>query len=486
MAEAQPPAYPTAEHLQKGPPDPAQEPERARAEKWCRIHAVIPVLRQMEKGPRIEFTTRGPIAVPMAVRRKGSDIGSKDAWIFFTHPWAVFHKDATFWNAPKPPRGVLEARLVESTSHGFKLYDEVGAGFTADRVVHSYPAALGIFRSKHLGTVANDPYTRDLVRLEIDLLELFRLTGLCLQTRSPINAIAEMDRLLTEKNVRAFTQGTFDDQDAALIRQLGALRRGGTFDEATSKFRVDEVHFTRTADVKDGRGQQLVVALAKEWEAFNQTHGATVERLGVEIGRCESEVRRIALQIEHEKDEHATENKITRFLTGRVKAMKKLEDERTALQAREKELRAEFDAIPGYDRLNGLTEQIESFKKVVDGVRRLATNIFDHNVTQQHVKALEELLAKMASGEPSAWKDYDRRLRAEVFPRLFTAQSISAYVLRRPDSLSGGLSLKNVKRINRMALDAIDYFREAKLGAKTLGQVYDETWGQIEQLEARI
>ncbi len=31
-----------------------------------------------------------------------------------------------------------------------------------------------------------------------------------------------------------------------------------------------------------------------------------------------------------------------------------------------------------------------------------------------------------------------------------------------------------------------DYFREARMGEKTLGQVHDDTWGQIEALEARI
>src|SRR5438105_12818924 len=92
-------AYPTAEHVQRGPPDPSREPERARSEKWCRVFAIVPVARETEKGPRHEFTVRGPVVMPMAIRRKGTDLGSKDAWIFFTHPWAVFHRDATFFNS---------------------------------------------------------------------------------------------------------------------------------------------------------------------------------------------------------------------------------------------------------------------------------------------------------------------------------------------------------------------------------------------------
>src|SRR5947208_16532475 len=115
---------PTAAHVQRGPPDPARDPERARTEKWCRVFAIVPIARSTEAGPRYEFPGKGPVAMPMAIRRKGTDLGSKDAWLFFTHPWAVFHREATFYNAPKPPRGVLEARLVERAEPGFRLYDE--------------------------------------------------------------------------------------------------------------------------------------------------------------------------------------------------------------------------------------------------------------------------------------------------------------------------------------------------------------------------
>ena len=483
MAEVQALAYPTADLVRRGPPDLKTSPERARSEKWCRVFGIVP--RPREKD-RYEFVPRGPVAMPMAIRRKGVDLGSKDAWVFFTHPWVVFHEDATFWNAKGGPRGVLEARLAQRTDQGFRLYDEVGAGFVADRVTQGYPAALGVLRARHLGKGAFGPYALELNRLEIDLLECFRLLTLCLQTRSPINALAELDKLLAQPNVRHFTRDIFDEHDLGIIKKFGALRRGGTLTEVTGRFRVDEAHFVQTADVKDGHGRQLVVDLIKEWEGFEKTHGPTVERLGTEIAQCERDSRKLALEIEREKDEVAEEGKLTRFLTNRGKVMKKLEHDRGALQEREKALRAEFDAIPGYDRVKGLSAQIEGFKGIVDGVRRLAVDIFDHNVSQQQIKVLSDLSARIASGETTVWKDYDRRLRAEVFPHLFMAHAISAYVLRRPDALAGGLSLMNVKRINRMALDLIDYFREARTGEKNLGQVYDETWGQIEALEARL
>ena len=66
------------------------------------------------------------------------------------------------------------------------------------------------------------------------------------------------------------------------------------------------------------------------------------------------------------------------------------------------------------------------------------------------------------------------------------AYAISAYVLRRSDALPGGNSRGNVKRINRIAFDLIDYFRESRYGDKTVGEVFDETWGQSEALEARL
>jgi hypothetical protein len=486
------PAYPTAQHVQRGPPDPAREPERAKAEKWCRVFVVVPTPcdgRGQNQG-HYDWNVKGPFGIPMAVRKKGTDLGSRDAWIFFTHPFAAFHKDAVFWNAPAA-KGVLEARLAERTPHGFRLFDEVGAGFAAERVTGSFAAAMGVFRGRVLTTAFEGPYAPDLTRLDIDVLECFRLFTLCLKTKSPLNALASIDDLLKNKNVARFFEADIEEADRAVIRQFGALRAGGTFTEVTNRFWVDEAHFTQSTDVKDGKGRQLILDLIHEWQRFEQEHGTHVETLGRELGVCDTEIRRLSLELEREKDASTEESAVTRFLTRRKKVISQLEADRTAFLARKKVLEAEYDAIPGYDRVKGLSAKIEGFKKVVDGVRRLATNVFDHNVSQQQIKTLDEIYtAKLTSGEEDAvragWKNYELRVRADVFPRLLAAYAISGYVLRRPDSLPAGTSLKNVKRINRMAHDVIEYFRDAKLGDKTLGEAFDQTWGQIEALEARI
>src|SRR5688572_28128377 len=79
-----PPAYPSSELLRAGPPDPDRDPDRVRQEKWCRVYMVVPVPRQREDGTvKIELQTRGAFAIPMAIRRQGVDLGSREAWVFF-------------------------------------------------------------------------------------------------------------------------------------------------------------------------------------------------------------------------------------------------------------------------------------------------------------------------------------------------------------------------------------------------------------------
>ena len=43
-------------------------PERARSEKWCRVHAIVPVAYNLksEGTVRHEFAAKGPVAMPMA------------------------------------------------------------------------------------------------------------------------------------------------------------------------------------------------------------------------------------------------------------------------------------------------------------------------------------------------------------------------------------------------------------------------------------
>lgn len=487
------PSFPTADLVRQGPPDPQFHPERARSEKWCRVYCLAPTAKRDADGTtRAEFATKGPFAMPMAVRRPGTDLGSRDAWIFFSHPYSVFPRNAVFWNAGKGQKGVLEARIVERTEHGVVLYDEVGAGFVCERVPGTLPAALGVFRGRVLGQEGIDaPYAKDVLHLELDLLECFRLTTLCMKTRNPINALADMNRFLRKPNVGLFFLDSFADKDRAVIREFGALREGGTFTEVTERFRVIETEFTQTTDVKDGKGRQLVLELLREWQAFEAEHGTRVEELGREIASCDQEAHKLALELEREKDEHATEGRLSRFLSRRLKAISKIEGDRTAILEKKKQLEAEFDGIPGYSRVRGLTDRIETMKKHIEVVRRTATNVFDHNVSQQTLKALEEIVARLdkpiaADERKSAYGKYDMRLRAEVLPKLLNAYAISAYVLKRPESLPGGGSRGNVKRINKIASDLIEYFRDVRLGDKSMGDIFDETWGQIQALEGRF
>src|SRR5262245_34429961 len=169
------PAYPAAELLRAGPPDPDADPERARGEKWCRVHFVVPVAKQQPDGKQIvELSRRGPFPIPMAVRRPGTDLGARDAWIFFTHPYTAFPRDAAFWNAPRQ-RGVLDARLVRRAEQGIELYDEVGVAKDAETVSASLPQALGVLRQRAFAATSPVPWLTELLRLEVDVLESFRI-----------------------------------------------------------------------------------------------------------------------------------------------------------------------------------------------------------------------------------------------------------------------------------------------------------------------
>jgi hypothetical protein len=417
MPDSNAPAYPTTEHLKRGPPDPSREPERARNEKWARVFMLAPVLQETEAAGRgFAFGVKGPISVPMAVRRPGADRGSRDAWIFFCHPYAVFPGDAAFWNAPVT-KGVLEARLVERTPHGLRLYDEVGAGITAERVTATYPGALGVLRARILRAGATVPYAPDLVRLELDVLQCLRLVTLCLKTRSPINALAEIDKILRKPNPRQFTAEAFDEEDRDVIRRFGSLRESGTLTEVTSRFRVSDNQFTQAADVRDGAGRQLVQKLLKEWQKFESEHGVRLEELGREISKCDADARRLALDRERARDESSEQGRVARiFSTGKQKILDRLDAELATVEARRKALEAEFDAIPGYSRVRGISDGIEAFTKLVEGVRRLATNIFDHNVSQQHVKALEDLSLQLEAPDvefrEAALAQHESRLQA--------------------------------------------------------------------------
>jgi hypothetical protein len=159
--------------------------------------------------------------------------------------------------------------------------------------------------------------------------------------------------------------------------------------------------------------------------------------------------------------------------------------------ARLVEKRAALEAIPGYARLQGVAASLEGFEKLVGGVERLATNIFDANVSQRTVKALGAHVDAFedAAGEKQkmeAFKKYRLQLHAEVLPRIFASYSISAYVLRRADAVTDrGRTRVNMNRIARLAEDLIGYYRAEPFGQKTLGVTFEETWSQVRTLESR-
>src|SRR5205085_10643959 len=121
-----------------------------------------------------------------------------------------------FWNASKQ-RGVLEARLAQHTPYGVELYDEVGVSKDALPVASTLAQALGTLRRRALAGQTDAPCIVDLLKLEVDALEVFRLLTLCMKTKSPINALAELHGLLLRPNVRTFLGTVFSEEDLLSI-----------------------------------------------------------------------------------------------------------------------------------------------------------------------------------------------------------------------------------------------------------------------------
>lgn len=150
-----------------------------------------------------------------------------------------------------------------------------------------------------------------------------------------------------------------------------------------------------------------------------------------------------------------------------------------------------FKELPGYEKLRGVTARAQSFQETVKQVHRVALNLFDHNVTQSQIRGLrKELEGAMSSEDPTVvqqgHQDYQAKLQTEVLPRLLRTYSLSAFLLRRPAELKGEPTKRSVTRIHRLAHALIDYFRPVAYGTKTVGEHFDETWGQVLQLEARL
>jgi hypothetical protein len=117
--------------------------------------------------------------------------------------------------------------------------------------------------------------------------------------------------------------------------------------------------------------------------------------------------------------------------------------------------------------------------------------MINHSVSKTDIEALrkvykEKLLSEDDAQVRSGIRQYDLRLRADVLPKILQTYSLSAYVMRRPDAVMGGASFRNVARINEISKRLIEYFRYCRFGKGMLGEAYDETWGQVVNLESQL
>lgn len=481
---------PPAELLRKGPPLSVRELDRAPREKWGCLRAVVPVVHA-EQG-RYDFVERGPYTLPLGVLRPDAQRGAQDAWRFFMHPADKLPRDAAWWN--EPAKACLGARLVVRGARGLWFYDEVGAQLPgAETVAESYHAALGELRRRALGLDAPDaapaPYARDLLLLDLDLLELLRLITLLVKTSAPVEAMRELARLLERPAVRRFADDVLsaDERDVLL-----ASPSAEAFGYLAGKFRVEEADFTQVVDVKDERGRQAIRELLDEFAAFEAEHGAHVQELSRGIAEAEAKLLALRERILELQRAEAGRSRISRmFSRGAIAELAAHKAEGVRTLRHKRALEAEFDALPGYARVRGLTRRVQDFQQSVAGVHRAATSFFDHNVSQQQLKAMRQIVAERIetgdqAGVAAGLKNYDLRLRADVLPRVMTMYSLSAYVLRRPDALCRGASLWTVRRIHRLSHLLIDYFRHVRYGGKSLGEAFDESWGQVLQLEKQL
>lgn len=486
--------FPAPEFVRRGPPVSVRDLERAQAEKWARVMAVVPEPQGEVGGRRRHaFVARGPFTLPMATRSKGVDLGSHDAWRFYTHPYSVFPPEVAFYNVPA--RGVLGARLHVRGRGGVRLYDEVGAGLPdAEMVTDSYFAALGVVRHRALGKgEVTLPYARDLLDLDLLVLELFRLTTLLMRPQNPLGALRELHAILEEPSLRWCVEDVFERDELEAVEALATSERMDAV-QATAvaaRFRVDEADFTQIADVRDEKGRQAISELLTEYQSFEAEHGDRIRELSLGIAEAEAKIEAIKQQILARQKEEAGKSRLTRFFSRGQQTIAELKAEGVHAIRTKRALEAAFDEVPGYHKVKGLTERVQGFQATIKAIYRLACTFFEHNVTAEQLKNMRSIVAqKIDSGDAdqvkAGWKSYDLRLRADVLPRVLQTYSLSAYVLRRPDALTRGHSLRNVQRINRLARHVIEYFRYVRYGPKTLGEAFDETWGQVLALEARL
>lgn len=488
--------FPAPEFVRRGPPVSVRDLERASSEKWARVMAVLPEADEtsLEGGRRRHaFVARGPYTLPMATRREGVDAGSRDAWRFFTHPYSVFPADVAFYNVAA--RGVLGARLHARGGGGVRLYDEVGAGMPgAEMVTESYFAALGVIRHRALGKgEVKLPYARDLVDLDLEVLELFRLTTLLMRPQNPLGALRELHRVLSAPSLRWCVEAVFDEDELEAVEALATSDHMDAVQAAAvaTRFRVDEADFTQLADVRDEKGRQAISALLTEFQAFEAQHGERIRELSLGIAEAEARLDMIKQRVLDLQKDEAGKSRFTRFFSRGQQTIAELKAEGVHAIRTRRALEAAFDEIPGYYKLKGLTERVQGFQATIKAIYSLAGTFFEHNVTADQLKNMRSIVwQKVDAGDDEqarvGWKSYDLRLRADVLPRVLQTYSLSAYVLRRPDALTRGHSLRNVQRINRLAGHVIEYFRHVRYGPRTLGEAFDETWGQVVALEERL
>ena len=489
--------YPPAEFVRGGPPHDVRELHRQKTEKWARVVLVFPRPEDTPDRTRYDFVSKGPFTLPMAVVREGVDRGSRDAWQFFTHPYAVFPEDAAYFNVPG--EGCLGARLFVRTPQGVQLYDEVGAGLPGSEfVADSYQGALGVLRRR----VLEDPrrsaevsFAPDLLETDIDLLEVFHLSTLLLRTHTPGDVLNRLYRLFRKPTVHDFAWSIFDEEEQDLMR---GLREGRVNPEdAVARFRVNEEDFTKITDVRDASGRQAILELLSEWQAFEAQHAERLHELGLGIQREEQQLEEIKARVrelqQQGKTKKDTRSGLSRLFGRNPKSeLTELKGEAVRALRAKREHEAAFDQIPGYGQVRGLTDRVQGFQASIAEIHRLARDLSEHNVDRELLESLRALVRdKVLSESPEealqGHRAYGLRLRAEVLPRLLTTYSTSAYVLRRPDALRATTpSFRSVRRINTLARHLIEYFRYVRYGQKTLGEAFDEGWGQVLQLEARL
>lgn len=483
--------FPAPDFLRAGPPVAVRDLHRQASEKWARVVVVCPRQREGARELRYDFVRKGPFTLPLAVRRAGVDLGSKDAWRFFTHPYSVFPPDAAFYNVPGP--ACLGARLFVRGAEGVRLYDEVGANLEgAERVVEDFAGALGVLRQRALSEGdARHPLAPDLLETDTELLLLFHLFTSLLKSSTPLRVLAEVYRMLQRPTLRNFAWDLFDEREQALMQ---AVTEGdeGELTRSPIRFRVDESDFTQITDVTDARGRQAILELLQEWEAFEAQHKDRLAELALGIQEQEGKLEAIKARVRELQQAPERRGLTALFARDKTKALRELKAEAVVVIRAKRKLEDAFAEIPGYERVRGLSDRVKGFEKLIASVYGLARDMDDYNVSRAEVGALQSLawdrvLSPDEETSKSGWRAYDLRLRAELLPKVLMTHAISAYVLRRPEALRGQASRRNLERVNLLARRLIEYFRAVRYGSKsTFGEEFDSTWGQVIAIEERL